>query len=596
MVKPMLPLLAHAGDAGELEGFGVTTVLLAGFALVVVALLVFGRSTRGRGLERLLLRIPDGLERATGIPGWAAAMAGTALFGVALAGTGFYDDVAWHVALGRDKELFTAPHTAIVLGLAFIPFAAAQGILFATLQRADVGVRFKGWRIPWSAIAIGILGTTALSGFPLDDLWHAKYGIDVTMWSPTHLIMIVGAAITPLGAWLALGESGVPARKRRATFVVHFVTACVALQGLSAVQGEFAYGVPQFQQLYLPVLVAAAAGFQFVAVRLALGRGWAVGVALFNFLITLSLFAEKGPLTVKPTALYVGSAVVVELVALALGTGQRVRFAVISGLGVGTIGFATEWLLNVGAYQPWNTNLLPDAVLVGTLGAVGAALLGAAFAPGITRMPRMPGRVVAVGGIAVVIALALPLPRTVGDVTAALEIVERGDSADLVVRLDPPDAADNARWFEVLSWQGGDLHARPLDEVAEGTWTAPGSIPLGDASKTVLRLQRGSEVMAIPLRFPADPELDLPAIEPQSRTAAFERESKYLLREQKPGDQTLALAVYGVDVILLAAWVTVLALAVRRRSPASSPTRGSPVAKPVTASAIGKESVRHVKG
>lgn len=560
----VLPLLAHAGDAGDLEGFGTMWALLGGYALVVGLLVAYGRAPRGRGLVALNLRVADSLERATGIAGWASAMAGTALFGVALAGVGFYDDVAWHVALGRDKELFTAPHTAIVLGLAFLPFAAGLGILFATVQRAEVGIRVRGLRVPWSSVAIGTLGLTALSGFPLDDLWHAEYGIDVTMWSPTHLIMIVGAALTPLGAWLALGESGVPARRSRRTFAVHVVTAGVALQGLSAVQGEFAFGVPQFQQLYLPVLVAVAAGFHFVAVRLALGRGWALGVTGVSFLMTATLFTEKGPLTVKPTALYVGSALVVELAAAVLGTGRRVRFAVVSGFGVGTVGFASEWLLNVHAYQPWTTNLLPDAVLVGTLGAVGAALLGAAFAPGVTRMTGMPAWAVAGGGVAVVLALALPLPRTVGDVTADIAIVEQGGSADVTVRLDPPDAADDARWFQVLSWQGGDLHARPLRRLEPGTWAAAGAVPLGDSSKTVLRLQRGAEVMAVPLRFPADPELGLPAIEPVSRVARFERESKYLLREQRGGDQSLAVLVYGIDGLLAAAWVTGLALAVRR--------------------------------
>jgi hypothetical protein len=563
-VSPVPALLAHAADLGDLAGFGPTWVLLGAYGLIVALLVGFGRPGPGGGLRSFLLRIADGLERATGITGWAAATAGTALFAVLLAGVGFYNDVAWHVALGRDKELFTAPHTAIVLGLAFIPVAAAVGVLFATLQRADVGLRVGAWRVPWSSVAIGTLGITALAGFPLDDVWHAKYGIDVTMWSPTHLIMIVGAALTPLAAWLALGESGVPARRSRRTFAVHVVTAGVALQGLSAVQGEFAFGVPQFQQLYLPVLIAAAAGFLFVAARLALGPGWAFGVSAVGYLMERFLFMDTGPLTTKATALYVGSGLVVEVVAAALGTRRRARFAVVSGLGIGTVGFATEWLVNADAHQPWTVHLLPDAVLVGTLAAVGAALVGAAFAPGITRMPGLPARLVAAGGLAVVVALALPLPRPVGAVAADIEVSGRGEDADVVVRLDPPDAADEARWFQVLSWQGGDLHARPLREVSPGTWLAEGALPLRDASKTVLRLHRGGEMMAVPLRFPPDPELGLPAVEPQSRRARFQRESDYLLREQHGGDQTLAVAVYGVDLLLLATWVAALGLAVRR--------------------------------
>jgi hypothetical protein len=135
-------------------------------------------------------------------------MVGTATFGLLVAGMGFYNDVAWHVGLGRDKELFTAPHTSIVIGLLFIAASSVIGVFFATATEADVGFRFRGFRIPWSAVVMGVFGFSALAGFPLDDMWHRAYGIDVTMWSPTHLLMIVGASLSPLASWLALGESG----------------------------------------------------------------------------------------------------------------------------------------------------------------------------------------------------------------------------------------------------------------------------------------------------------------------------------------------------------------------------------------------------
>src|SRR5262249_18442386 len=154
--------------------------------------------------------VPDGLERITGIPGWAAVMIGTAAFGLLIAGIGFYNDVAWHVGRGRDKQLFTAPHTMIIVGLGFIAIASALGILTATFQRVDADLRIGALRVPWSSIPLGLLGACALAGFPLDDLWHATYGVDVTMWSPTHLLMICGAAFSLIAAWLALAEAGVP--------------------------------------------------------------------------------------------------------------------------------------------------------------------------------------------------------------------------------------------------------------------------------------------------------------------------------------------------------------------------------------------------
>ena len=52
-------------------------------------------------------------------------------------------------------------------------------------------------------------------GFPLDDVWHRIFGQDVTLWGPTHVLMIGGASLAPIAAWLLLVEgrcaSGSPA-------------------------------------------------------------------------------------------------------------------------------------------------------------------------------------------------------------------------------------------------------------------------------------------------------------------------------------------------------------------------------------------------
>lgn len=53
------------------------------------------------------------------------------------------------------------------------------------------------------------------------------------------------------------------------------------LLGLSTLQAEFGYGLPQFRQLYQPVLVAIAASIALVAVRIRAGRGGAIGAVLF---------------------------------------------------------------------------------------------------------------------------------------------------------------------------------------------------------------------------------------------------------------------------------------------------------------------------
>ena len=42
-------------------------------------------------------------------------------------------------------------------------------------------------------------GAFSLIGFPLDDVWHRLFGQDVTLWGPTHLMLIGGAAMTLVG-------------------------------------------------------------------------------------------------------------------------------------------------------------------------------------------------------------------------------------------------------------------------------------------------------------------------------------------------------------------------------------------------------------
>ena len=49
-------------------------------------------------------------------------------------------------------------------------------------------------------------GGFALIGFPLDDVWHRLFGQDVTLWGPTHLMLIGGASISLIGQGILLAE------------------------------------------------------------------------------------------------------------------------------------------------------------------------------------------------------------------------------------------------------------------------------------------------------------------------------------------------------------------------------------------------------
>ena len=118
----------------------------------------------------------------------------------------------------------------------------------------------------------------ALLGFPLDDLWHRLFGQDVTLWGPTHLMLIGGASLTLVGQAVLLVE-GVRARPAsmrdsEPAFIVRLRRIALMggfLIGLSTFQAEFDFGVPQFQMIFQPVLIALAA-VRRPGLRPALGR------------------------------------------------------------------------------------------------------------------------------------------------------------------------------------------------------------------------------------------------------------------------------------------------------------------------------------
>jgi hypothetical protein len=567
-------LLAKVSAKGSaLNDWSTLVVLLSAYGAAVVALFAFGRG-------RPLVRIPNALERLTRMPAWAAAAMATALFGVFTAGQGFYSDVAWHIALGRDKNLFTPPHTAIVVGLGFIALSGVLGIFFATLQRADVGFRIGALRIPWSTLPLLALGGAAVSGFPLDEMWHAQYGIDVTMWSPTHMLMILGASFVGLGAWLVLAEAGVLPRHSPWARGSHVVAAFLTLLGLAAAQGEFTFGVPQFQQLYHPVLVMIAGGFAFVAMRLVLGPWWGIGIALANVgLFSARISEGGGPVITRTGGIYIASAVAVELAARLVGTERRLRFALTAGAGVSTIGFAGEYAWNVGARQPWNGSLFPEVIVLAVLAAVGSAVVATAFASAVAQEPRglLSSRAAVLGGLAVIAALVIPFPRGGGDGTTAAIHLERtrGDNALVHVQLDPPNAAHDAHWFQASTWQGGDLVLAEMRDEGGGRYVSSKALPVYGPGKTLVRLHRGSRMIAVPVHLPADPEIGAAEVPAVDRTTPFLREGRYLMREAHGGAAWFAVVIYVLLAMVAGLWIAAFVLAASR-----VPRRGSTPAPP----------------
>src|SRR3954470_7312118 len=130
-------------------------------------------------------------ERLAGIPARHAVpalLAGTAL---QVAVLGMYWDICYHVAHGRDDGVLTLPHLCIVAGLQAIVLAAlAHGRIAGPRGRGDRTIAPLRLRLSPGGIVMLVCGSVALLGFSLDAVWHALFGEDVTLWGPTHLLMI----------------------------------------------------------------------------------------------------------------------------------------------------------------------------------------------------------------------------------------------------------------------------------------------------------------------------------------------------------------------------------------------------------------------
>jgi hypothetical protein len=132
------------------------------------------------------------------------------LGGKLLAAWGLAWDIQWHLLVGRDT-FWIAPHLMMYGGIT-AGLLVAFGVLALDTAAAGRGARPPG--------AITIVRVTSTRGMhlaawglalvilaaPIDDLWHRLFGLDVTLWSPPHLLGLLGSAINTLGTLVIATE------------------------------------------------------------------------------------------------------------------------------------------------------------------------------------------------------------------------------------------------------------------------------------------------------------------------------------------------------------------------------------------------------
>src|SRR5215208_6606320 len=243
-----------AAESAPAGGAEITEVIIATLLGAISTALVLGpvllyRAGRLPGLER----IADRLGRFVGLPGWAAlplAIQGGALI---VAVFGMYWDISIHIDDGRDPGPLANPaHYFILFGLMGVMAAGIFGIaLNRNPLRSSIRVPGLGDHAPAGAIIVAACGAFSLTAFPLDDVWHRIFGQDVTLYSPTHLMLITGASLSTIGALAMYRESleesdetvAVPAR---AGWLLAPLTGAMLI-GLNTLLAEYDFAVPQWR-------------------------------------------------------------------------------------------------------------------------------------------------------------------------------------------------------------------------------------------------------------------------------------------------------------------------------------------------------------
>jgi hypothetical protein len=597
----------EGGGAALDQVIGMTAV-----AVVIGALLIWlGYLHRSRKIT-WVNNVAEYAGRKFKRPPWVAVP--IALFTATLicALFGFIWDVSLHIGKGRDPGPLANPaHYFILVGLFLLFVAGCAAIILPYDKPGPFAIRItKDWYAPVGGVLMAGCGLYALTGFPLDDVWHRIFGQDVTLWGPTHLMMIGGAGFSTIAALVleyegkkAVGEDA-PKDGPGLMFVKYLAFGGIVI-GLSVFQIEFDFGVPQFRQVFQPMLIAAAGSFALVAARMMMGRGAAIIAALFAIGLRGLVALTVGPILGAPInwfALYLGAAIVIEALAFTPLFKRPIVFGAVSGLLVSTVGLWLEsfWVDAVYHY-PWPSSIWPEALMMAVPVAVLTGACGGMFGMVLTDQ-RLPRRAISIG-LVVLAVLAIGGATANGlryevpqNATATMTLTEAPGSAPdkrmvtADVRINPPDMiSENPNWVSVLGWQGGLANERGifidhLEKLGPGHYRSTQPMPVYGKWKTLLRVHDGRTLTAVPIFLAGDPGIGAPEIPAEATmTRPFVSEITILQRERSP-QTPVVLWTIGCVVVLVCTLIMIGGLTwgagrVNRTTPTGTKTELQPSAQ-----------------
>jgi hypothetical protein len=571
-------VLAVVAESPPARGAGLSQVIGLSIAAVVIlsVMLWVGYGHRTHRIT-WLNTVAEKMGNKFNRPPWVGLQVAVFTSSIICALFGFIWDVSWHIGNGRDPGPLANPaHYFIIIGLFGIFLAGMLAVVIPFDKPGPAAVRItRNWYAPVGGVLMAGCGLYALTGFPLDDLWHRIFGQDVTLWGPTHLMMIGGANFSLVAALLLEYESRralpeAPADRPFVKFMRYFSFGGLLI-GMSVYQIEFDFGVPQFRLVFQPMLLAAAAAIGTIAARMTMGRGAAIIAALIAAGLRGLVALIVGPVLGAPLnwfPLYLGPALVVELLALTPLFRRPLLFGAVAGLGIGTVGLWLEslWIDRVYHY-PWPAPLwreaLPTAVPVAILAGVCAAMFGM-----VLTTQRLPSKAFGITAVALTVLviggtvanglhISVPQKDTATVKLADLPSKPGQHMVSADVQINPPTLiSDHPDWLTILSWQGKMTNHRGLQidslkKVGPGHYVSTQPIPVWGDWKTLLRVNDGRTLTALPIWAPADAAIPVPEIPAQAvSTKPFVLEVTILQRERDPSVPAWLFTAGGLVVLV----------------------------------------------
>jgi len=210
-----------------------------------------------------------------------------------LAAWGVQWDIQWHVQIGRDS-FWIPPHVMTYAGVTLIVLGAFGVLAIDTLRRLVSGrepagadrifgiTRTPGFHLAAWGIALAVLAA------PIDDLWHRLFGLDVTLWSPPHLLGLLGVAINTM-ACAVIAREAYPAGRVQLGTVIFALATFYGTLGIGLREsGRIAYVHGGVLFYTFSILGALLLPLALVTAARLTGRRWAP-IAVLAIVIVLGL-------------------------------------------------------------------------------------------------------------------------------------------------------------------------------------------------------------------------------------------------------------------------------------------------------------------